>query len=152
MSETQLAEEFCPSCGNWYPLREFDAETGWCVGCSPVSASPQCYRCGTVLKDTSRTTCHTCRQELWLERHSDELEFLIVAKGYSLTAARIMVTQMMRPICQCCGKPIKGGTRGESLFCKSNKVCHSMYGRYRRLLAKGLTPVLALEQVKTKGR
>lgn len=137
-------EEFCTSCGDWFSADEFNYETGWCVECSPVSVVPTCSRCGTVLKDLRRTTCHHCRQEHWLEQHADELEFLITVKGYSLTQARVTIIKLVRPICQCCKKPIKGGTPGESLFCKSNKACHSMYGKYRRLLSKGLTKDEAL--------
>ena len=139
-------EQYCPSCGNWVTSDEFNGETGWCIECSPVS--PLCANCGVVLRDQTRTMCHACRTELWLERHSDDLELLIVTKSYSVTQARIAVTKMVRPICHCCGKPIKGGTPGESMFCKSNKKCHSMYGRYRRLLKRGLTIEAALATLK----
>lgn len=142
------AEEYCPSCGSWVEPSEYNSETGFCITCSPVSLTPECVRCGGAMKDASRTTCHTCRQELWLERYSDELEYFIVVKGYSLTMARVTVTKMIRPVCQCCGKQIKGGTPGESLFCKSNRKCHSMYGKYRRLLSKGLTNEEALATLK----
>jgi hypothetical protein len=92
--------------------------------------------------------CPICRREQWYEQHADELEFLIVAKGYTLNIARTQLTKMLRPICRACGKPIKGGTPGGTLFCKRNNQCHRQYLKYRRLLKQGLTISQALSIIK----
>ena len=93
--------------------------------------------------------CHNCRQERWLERYMDELEYLVVAKGYSIHQARMIIVKMVRPICHACNKPIKGGREG-ALFHKSNehKACHAAYARYMRLRRSGLTQAEALDRVK----
>ena len=83
----------------------------------------------------------------------DELEYLIVAKGYSIHQARMSIVKMVRPICQACNKPIKGGREG-ALFHKSNenKACHAAYARYVRLLKSGLTERDALDRIKVRSR
>jgi hypothetical protein len=94
--------------------------------------------------------CPTCRQEQWYVKHEDELEFLIVAKGYTLFQARSMITKMIRPICQACGKPIRGGSEG-ALFHQSrdHKRCRQAYGRYRSLQRQGLTADESLATVRS---
>jgi len=72
--------------------------------------------------------CKSCSQEAWYEKHGDELEYLMVTKGYT----------------------VKWGTPGETLFCKSNKRCHSAYNKYRRLIRKGATPSAAMKQLRGK--
>lgn len=138
-------DNYCPNCGDWYFDSEFNHDEGWCNSCLN-SRRQVCTRCSQPT-DGYRTTCQACRLEMWYEKYADEVELLIVTKGYSVSLARQVVSNMVRPICQCCKKPIKGGTPGESLFCKSNKKCHSMYNRYRRLLRKGKSPIEALREV-----
>lgn len=94
--------------------------------------------------------CKSCREEIWLIKHGDEVEYLMVTKGYTVTQARVAVTEMIRPICQCCGHVIKFGTPGETLFCKSNRTCHSVYNKYKRLVKKGATPGAALAQLRSR--
>jgi hypothetical protein len=148
VSTPALADEFCTNCGGWYSSVEFNYDTGWCVQCSlAVDPQPRCSVCGTVLVDVSRTTCHTCRQEHWYVVYADELEFVMLVKGYSLYQAKIHIARINRPICQCCRKPIKGAAPG-ALFCKQNKACHRMYGRYRRLIQQGLSQIEALDRVR----
>ncbi len=83
----------------------------------------------------------------------DELEYLVVAKGYSVHGARMAIIQMVRPICRACNKPIKGGREG-ALFHKSNenKSCHAAYARYVRLCKSGLTQAQALDRVQVRTR
>lgn len=97
--------------------------------------------------------CHTCRRERWLERHMDELEYLVVAKGYSVHQAQLAITKMVRPICRACDKPIKGGREG-ALFHKGNenKACHAAYARYVRLIKSGLTEREALDRIQKPRR
>lgn len=141
-------DEFCSNCGEWVYYLNFNYESGWCTECTQDSVThPTCVRCGCALAHRHRSTCHTCRQELWLERHADELEFLMIVKGYSLVRAREVIAKMVRPICQCCGKPIVGAREG-ALFCKRNKQCHAMYLKFVRLRKSGLTASVALATIK----
>ena len=95
--------------------------------------------------------CHNCRQERWLEKYLDELEYLVVAKGYTVHQARMAIIKMIRPICQACSKPIKGGREG-ALFHKGNenKSCHAAYARFTRLRRSGLTVEEALARIKAR--
>lgn len=83
----------------------------------------------------------------------DELEYLVVVKGYSVHQARMVIVRMIRPICVACGKPIKGG-RESALFHKGNenKSCHAAYARYVRLRKSGLTDAQALDRIKVRHR
>lgn len=90
--------------------------------------------------------CRHCRQEAWLDIHADELELLVVTKGYSVSYAREVIARLVRPVCKKCRKPIKGGAPG-SLFCKSNKRCHAAYNKYRRLVRSGVSHDDALREV-----
>lgn len=141
MHSIAVEEEYCPSCGGWYSSSNFNLDTGWCHSCSGTNIQPRC-RCGSVLKDTSRTMCPTCRQERWYELHADEVEFIIVVKAYSLESARQLVIRLTRPICRGCGKPIKGAAP-TAMFC-GNGECHSKRNRFNRLTRQGLTPTEAL--------
>lgn len=140
-------EEYCPNCGSWVFFAHFNHVTGWCVACSLNSPEIEhvCTACGGVC-DKGRSTCRTCRREQWLEQHEDDIELLVVTKNYSVSYARQVVADLTRPLCYCCGRPIKGGNQ-KSLFCKFDKRCHSMYNRYRRLVNKGKTEIEALREV-----
>lgn len=148
-------EEYCPSCGEWVSYLNFDHKSGWCHQCVGLNDDhARCTRCGTVLPaNHGRSTCHACRQERWLEKYMDELEYLVVAKGYSVHGARMAIIQMVRPICRACNKPIKGGREG-ALFHKSNenKSCHAAYARYVRLRKSGLTEAQALDRIQVRTR
>lgn len=141
-----VEEEYCPNCGGWFDPTHFNFDTGWCRECSSrIERQPRC-KCGVVLTDATRSTCPTCRQEQWYEVHADELEYVMLVKGYSLYQAKLYIARITRPICQCCHKPIKGARAGR-LFCKQNKKCHSMYGKYRRLRKRGLSDIAALDKL-----
>lgn len=145
---TAPEEEYCPNCGSWVVYLNFNYEVGWCTDCTQDTfPQPRCIHCGTVLENTHRTTCRTCRQELWLERHADELEYLVVCKGYTVAQAKVQIAKMIRPICQHCGKPIVGAKDG-ALFHRSKPKCHQAYGRYKKLLKQGLTPLDALARIR----
>lgn len=150
----QQLEEYCPSCGLWHSYLNFNYDSGWCNECSgSISPQPRCIHCGDVLlgSDVYRTTCRTCRQELWLAKHAEDIEFLMVAKGYTFGQARMTVTKMVRPICVVCRKPIKGAQDG-ALFHKrnENKSCHSAYIKFKQLQRSGLTVVEALATLRTQ--
>lgn len=70
----------------------------------------------------------------------------MVAKGYTLSHARLTIVKMVRPICQACRKPIKGAHEG-ALFHKENKRCHSAYVRFNKLRKQGLTNEQALARL-----
>lgn len=148
-------EEYCPSCGGWVSYLHFDHESGWCRQCvGSNDDQARCTRCGSVLPvNHGRSTCHNCRQERWLERYMDDLEYLVVAKGYSVHQARMAIVKMVRPICHACHRPIKGGREG-ALFHKSNenKSCHAAYARYVRLVKSGLTQAQALDRIQVRTR
>ena len=90
--------------------------------------------------------CKACREEAWLTKHADDVEYLVVAKGYTVAHARRTVANMVRPICHSCGKVIKNGN-SKSYFCKQQVECHAAYNKYRRLVRSGLRPDAALAAV-----
>jgi hypothetical protein len=141
-------EEFCPLCGGWVSASTFNYNKGFCVECTTSISEPGCTRCGEPVQQ--RTMCKSCTMEVWYERHGDEVEFLVVTKGYSVAQAREIVRKMIRPTCNCCGSVIQWGTPGETLFCKANKRCHAMYGKYKRLVRKGMSPSAAMTQLRHK--
>ena len=149
MSAVPDLEEFCTSCGGWVSYLHFNYDTGWCIDCSgSIDHRAKCIHCGNVLigSDLYRTTCHTCRQELWLEKHGDTIELLMIVRGYSFAQARETVTEQARPICQACNKPIKGAKDG-ALFHKRNEnntACHAAYLKFKVLTKSGLTITEAL--------
>lgn len=141
-----IGDEYCPNCGGWFDA--LDNETGWCNECSQqIDHRAKCSHCGGVLVDTSRSMCHTCRQEQWYTTHGDELEFVMIVKGYSLYQAKLHIARITRPICQSCRKPIKGAAPG-ALFCKQNKECRSRHGKFRRLVKQGMSRIDALDKVR----
>lgn len=73
----------------------------------------------------------------------------MVTKGYSLSHAKLTIVKMVRPICQHCRKPIKGGREGD-LFHKGqdNKACHAAYSKFKRLQKQGLTLLEALDTLR----
>ena len=79
---------------------------------------------------------------MWLAKHANELDYLIVVKGYSVYQARLVVSKMIRPICQWCRKPISGGKNG-AMFHKRDS-CHVAHDRFKKLVKSGLTPSEAL--------
>ena len=147
--ETSLAYslDICPNCGDFADLDDF---TGWCADCSPQVArnSIPCNTCGEPVPISYGTTiCSKCKREQWLGKYTDDIEFLMAYKGYSFSKARTYVAKIVQPICKCCGRPVKGGTPGETLFCKSNPRCHRRYRQYKRLLKSGLSQEEALREV-----
>jgi hypothetical protein len=148
-----LSDEFCPNCGQWVSATTFNFNEGFCLTCSKTLASRE-SRCTICRRTVShRTMCKACSLETWYIRHGDEVEYLVVTKGYTVAQARQTIQKMIRPICNCCGSVIRWGTPGETLFCKSNKQCHSARNRYNRLISKGATPSEALAQIRgTKER
>ena len=145
-------EEFCTSCGLWHSYLAFNYDTGWCNECSgTIDTQPKCIHCGNVLQgsDLHRTTCRTCRQELWLAKHGEDIEFLMIVKGYSFSQARVIVTKLIRPVCVACSKPIKGAQDG-ALFHKrnENKSCHSAYIRFVSYRKEGLTTEQSLDRIR----
>jgi hypothetical protein len=144
-----LAEEYhCPSCGGWFSDADFNHDEGWCKVCARPE-TPKCRRCGGST-DGHRTTCTGCRNEAWLVKYEDEIELLVTTKGYSVSYAKTVIVDMVRPICVSCHRPIKGGTPGESLFC-THDSCRGLYFKYRRLLKRGYSPELAIREVTCNG-
>lgn len=143
---TELASEldYCPSCGRW--VESVEEETGWCRECSPNS-DPRCAVCGEHSPLYGSTVCLACKNERWLAKHTDDLEFLIVYKGYSFSRARLTVTNMIRPICKICKEPVKGGKPGITLFCRTKPKCKSAQRKYRRLRDAGKKHEDALKEV-----
>lgn len=148
-------EEYCPSCGDWVSYLHFNHAEGWCNQCvGSNDDQPRCSACGGVLPaNHGRSMCHNCRRERWLSKHLDEVEYLVVAKGYSVHQAQLIVVRLIRPVCVACNKPIKGGREG-TLFHKSNenKSCHAAYARYVRLRKSGLSELDALDRIRGQRR
>ena len=147
MEASPTTIDYCPSCGEWDKV--IDEYTCWCLDCSPqVRNKIPCNTCGEyILISNGTTICADCKLEQWLAKYTDDLEFLIVYKGYSFSRARATVARIIRPVCKCCGKSIKGGTPGETLFCKANPRCHKMYRKYKKLMKDGMSAEDALREV-----
>lgn len=140
-------EEYCPSCGGWVSYLAFNHSIGWCNGCVRKDSTPRCTTCNKEINPShGRTTCHACRLELWYERHADEIEYLVVCKGYSVYQARQLISKMIRPICQWCGIPISGAKEG-ALFHKRD-LCRKAHHRYKRMIKQGLPSQQALATIR----
>lgn len=144
MSVQPLTEEnFCTNCGEWFPDSEYDYEAGWCVRCVSPPSTSVCSSCGgSIPQEYRRTICNACVQENWLTRHADEIEYMIVVKGYSYSRARLVLAELIRPICVFCANPIRYGTPGESLACSEHK---NHGNRLRRMLNQGVAPSEAIK-------
>jgi len=136
-----LEEDVCPSCGDLSKLVE---SSGWCVACT--KSNGLCIDCGIeVPPQSQRKLCWSCKEERWLKKYGDVIEFLMLS-GMSFNKARVMVADAVRPLCVVCGGPIKGGTPGESLFCSITLKCKQARNKYRRLLNGGMAPNRAINQ------
>lgn len=116
--------------------------------CSPKESNA-CTHCGNVRTDLSRTTCGSCRRELWLQRHADEIELLVIVKGYSVYQAQQTVVKIVRPICIACGRVIKGGQEGVLFHGRNqSKQCYAAYRKFKQLQNQGLTTDEALAKLR----
>jgi hypothetical protein len=138
-----VSEEMCPNCGGWF--NSLKDETGWCAACT-LQASPNqssCTTCGGLFPKSAQVSkCWACRKEAYLTLHADAIEAYL-AWGYSFTAALRLVADDIRPNCQCCGNPIKGGREGVK-FCHTSKECRKASEAYTRMKNEGLSPDVAL--------
>lgn len=125
-----LHSEVCPSCGEF--VDSLYEVTGWCDSCSGVAPCPRCGNKQEIAKGANKT-CGSCKYDKWLEANADELERLL-CKGLSKRQAIFNIRDRNRPICQSCGNPIKGGTKGRHFFCKKTPAClraNNSYHHYR---------------------
>ena len=144
--------DICPSCGKEAELVE---SSGWCVDCTKEYTSEDgnalCTDCGTEIPPHhQRKLCWNCKEERWLEKYGDPIEFLMLS-GLSFNKAREMVADAIRPVCIVCGGPIKGGTPGESLFCSTTLKCKQVKNKYRRLVGNGVESKQALAKAFDRG-
>lgn len=128
--------EFCSECGEF--VNELNEKTGWCNDCSRelgYEVTPSgCPRCGEPSLNGLQT-CGRCKYELWLERNADEIERVMATNLVSVRAAKRIVRASNRPICNSCGDPIRGGTKGRHFFCKTKPECvraHNVYSYHIR--------------------
>jgi hypothetical protein len=137
--------DICPNCGSEAELVE---SSGWCDSCTKefTTANNLCIDCGAeVDPNHQRKLCWNCKEERWLKKYGDVIEYLMLG-GLSFNKAREMVADAVRPVCVVCGGPIKGGTPGESLFCSTTIRCKQVRNKYRRLINSGVSNDFALEQ------
>lgn len=125
--------EFCAECGGL--VARLNEQTGWCDDCSKELGyiTPSCPSCG-VENETGKL-CSRCKYEFWLERNADAIERVMAIQSVSVRVARRVVQADNRPKCKSCGHPIKGGTKGRSLFCTKRPECvkaHNTYTYHRR--------------------
>ena len=134
--------DICPNCGQ---NKQLSPSTGWCLSCTKQAGL--CIDCGTEIPENhQRTLCWDCKEERWLKKYGDIIEYLMLS-GMSFNKAREMVADAIRPLCVVCQGPIKGGTPGESLFCSTTLRCKRARNKYRRLLAGGMAPNHAIDKV-----
>jgi len=124
-------DEFCPQCGEWKPLVD---DTGWCLACTRRRYPDRlyCEECGKQFNGRGqfRHKCQTCEGVDWQARNANRIErYMGIGLPYELAKARVEYDN--RPTCNCCGKKIKGGTRGRHLFCKSTAECRKAARRYK---------------------
>lgn len=129
-------EEFCPSCGKFATL---DDVTGWCFPCSGRASPQYCERCG---KETEGKLCDSCKYMRWLERNADKIEAVMVSLQVSAGKAKKIVRSENRPICLCCGNPIKGGQSGKNYFCRKTKACRKGHNSYHYYRTRGFSDAL----------
>lgn len=135
--------EICPNCGD---LSTLDETSGWCAACTGEHNSNNglCVDCGEpVPENHQRNLCWNCKEERWLKKYGDVVEYLMI-RGLSFNKAKEMVAEAVRPVCIVCGGPIKGGTPGESLFCSTNLKCKKVRNKYRRLTSGGMPQDVAI--------
>jgi hypothetical protein len=133
--------DICPNCGQDKELVE---SSGWCISCTKEQGL--CIDCGAVVPENhQRILCWNCKEERWFTKYGDLIEYLMIT-GLSLNRARLMVADVVRPLCIVCQGPIKGGTPGESLFCSATLACKRVRNKYRRLIARGMAPNRAIDQ------
>lgn len=132
--------EFCSSCGN--EVESLVDETGWCKDCS----KEYCPKCGKK-KRIDREFCSSCIRVKWLEDHADEIEEL-QSTGLSLSKAREVIYDKIRPTCLVCNSKISGA-KSSALFCNKTFECKQARRRYRTLRtgAHSLPAQIAVEQV-----
>lgn len=136
----------CPRCGEFAQI--LLPNSGWCIPCNSELGIRVCERCEGIFKSkTNRPRCSSCREEVWLEEHADEIEQLMI-EGCSFSAARKKVQHSNRPHCMGCNILLpKFG-----YFCTTNKKCRSLYVKYKNLKTrKGLSTQEALRETLKNG-
>lgn len=132
--ESQLDEsEFCTECGNF--VVELNEATGWCFDCSKELGYivPSCPHCGE--ESINGKLCSRCKYVRWLERNADAIESVMAIQCVTASAAKRIVRESNRPICNSCGNPIKGGQKDKHYFCRKNPECvkaHTAYSYHIR--------------------
>ena len=138
------SEEICPSCGDLAILVDV---TGWCSECSGITPPTTCGRCGGFVEENSRSKlCNSCRYMSWLERNADQIELVMTCVGVSVSKAKAIVRKNNRPICHCCGNPIKGGQKDRNYFCSKTRACKTGQYSYHHYRARGFKDVNALQR------
>lgn len=137
-------DEFCPSCGRFVAL--IYEETGWCHSCSGMTPPTPCEKCGDILEDPKSKLCNSCKYMLWLERNANKIERIMVSLGLSAGKAKKVVRSSNRPICACCGNPIKGGQSGKNNFCKKTRACRTGHNSYHYYRSRGYDHITSLNR------
>lgn len=139
--ETQSQDEidFCPSCGKEDVIHEV---TGWCYPCSGVAPPLYCEQCNRPIKENNGKLCDSCKYMRWLERNANKIEQIMATFELSAGKAKRAVRANNRPICLCCGNPIKGGQRGKNYFCTKTKACKTGRNSYHYYTFRGYKDAL----------
>lgn len=156
-NDHDLGEEYCPNCGQWLPLVD---DTGWCAKCTLAHYPDRsiCEQCNSPFKQNDkqhRVKCPRCRgvgpyrnlSYSNTEADANHVElYMRAGLTYELAVERVAFDKL--PICNCCGKKIKGGTPGRALFCRTNASCKTAGRRYKYLKeTKNMTRNDALKRV-----
>jgi hypothetical protein len=78
----------------------------------------------------------------WLERNGDKIEQVMATFELSAGKAKKLVRTNNRPVCLCCGKPIKGGQKGKNYFCRKTKACKTGHNSYHYYKTRGYADAL----------
>jgi hypothetical protein len=78
----------------------------------------------------------------WLERNANKIEQIMATFELSAGKAKRAVRANNRPICLCCGNPIKGGQRGKHYFCRKTKACRTGHNSYHYYKTRGYKDAL----------
>ena len=145
---SQEGEVICPSCGQWVVwLHE---SSGFCIECADIE--PFCTQCGNeyVPDEFTKDICSYCKTENWLRKNADAIE-ANMKDGLTFYQSKLKVFNEVRPICLCCGKPIKGAKQ-DALFCTKTPQCKTARRRFRTLREKHGKPVALIQiQMELKG-
>lgn len=94
---------------------------------------------------TPTPTAKQIRLELWLTKHADTIEDIMLADNITAKDAIRILVQDDKPVCQVCGDEMPHTTAGRHVFCTKKEECRKARRYYRYLVyEKGIAKDHAL--------